>query len=104
MLSAGYLIPFKMYAWLDLTKKKENGEHVNEKDLKKHKLDVFRLLEIVPVDSIVNVESEIEKDIECFISKISEDDLDHALKQIGVSLTKEQGVQLLERFFLSGKE
>ena len=104
VLSAGYLIPFKMYAWLDLTKKKENGEHVNEKDLKKHKLDVFRLLEIVPVDSIVNVESEIAKDIERFISKISEDDLDHALKQIGVSLTKEQGVQLLKRFFLSEKE
>ena len=32
-----YLIPFKMYAWLDLKNKKQNGEHVNEKDLKKHK-------------------------------------------------------------------
>ena len=37
VLGAEYLIPFKMYAWLDLKNKKQNGEHVNEKDLKKHK-------------------------------------------------------------------
>lgn len=34
VLGAEYLIPFKMYAWLDLKNKKQNGEHVNEKDLR----------------------------------------------------------------------
>lgn len=32
VLGAEYLIPFKMYAWLDLKNKKQNGEHVNEKE------------------------------------------------------------------------
>ena len=37
ILDADYLIPFKMYAWLDLKDRKARGEHVNEKDLRKHK-------------------------------------------------------------------
>ena len=47
LLGAEYLIPFKMYAWINLLERKAAGEHVNEKDLKKHKYDVFRLLQIV---------------------------------------------------------
>ena len=43
VLGAEYLIPFKMYAWINLLERKRAGEHVNEKDLKKHKYDVFRL-------------------------------------------------------------
>lgn len=43
ILTADYIIPFKLYAWLNLTKKKSIGEHVNSKDLKKQKYDVFRL-------------------------------------------------------------
>lgn len=48
ILDAEHIIPFKMFAWLDLKRRKEQGEHVNERDLKKHKYDVFRLLQIVP--------------------------------------------------------
>lgn len=33
ILDAEHIIPFKMFAWLDLKRRKENGEHVNEKDL-----------------------------------------------------------------------
>ena len=36
--------------------RKRAGEHVNEKDLKKHKYDVFRLLQIVTAGT--KVESE----------------------------------------------
>jgi hypothetical protein len=31
VLDAEYLIPFKMYAWLDLTSRKARGEFVKEK-------------------------------------------------------------------------
>ena len=37
VLDTEHLIPFKMYAWLDLKDRKARGEHVNERDLKKHK-------------------------------------------------------------------
>lgn len=47
VLNAEYLIPFKMFALLDLNRRKKAGEHVDEKNIKKHKNDVFRLLQIV---------------------------------------------------------
>lgn len=52
VLGAEHLIPFKMYAWINLLERKRAGEHVNEKDLKKHKYDVFRLLQIVTAGTI----------------------------------------------------
>ena len=47
VLGAEHLILFKMYAWINLLEQKKADGHVNEKDLKKHKYDVFRLLQIV---------------------------------------------------------
>ena len=37
VLGAEYLIPFKIRAWIDLNNRKKSGEHVNTRDLKKHK-------------------------------------------------------------------
>lgn len=57
VLGAEHLIPFKMYAWINLLERKRAGEHVNEKDLKKHKYDVFRLLQMgMPFDRDRGVE------------------------------------------------
>lgn len=36
VLDAAYLIPFKAKAWMDLTDRKEAGEHVDSKNIKKH--------------------------------------------------------------------
>lgn len=38
------LILFKIKAWLDMKERKEAGENVDTKNIKKHKNDVFRLL------------------------------------------------------------
>ena len=43
VLDAAHLIPFKAKAWLDLTERSRNGEHVDGKNIRKHKNDVFRL-------------------------------------------------------------
>ena len=47
VLDAAYLIPFKAKAWMDLTNRKAAGEHVDNKNIKKHKNDVFRLTELI---------------------------------------------------------
>ena len=39
---AGYLIPFKAKAWMDLTDRKEAGEHVDSKNIKKHKKTEYK--------------------------------------------------------------
>lgn len=44
VLNAEHIIPFKAKAWLDLTERKANGEHVDSRDIKKHKNDVLELL------------------------------------------------------------
>ena len=46
-MDAAYLIPFKAKAWMDLTDRKAAGEHVDSKNIKKHKNDVFRLTELI---------------------------------------------------------
>ncbi len=61
ILDAEHIIPFKMFAWLDLKRRKQSGEHVNEKDLKKHKNDVFRLLQIVPLGTKVESRGLVKK-------------------------------------------
>ena len=54
VLDAAYLIPFKAKAWMDLTDRKAAGEHVDSKNIKKHKNDVFRLTELIdPTAKIV---------------------------------------------------
>ncbi|MBE5890490.1 MAG: hypothetical protein E7282_05910 [Lachnospiraceae bacterium] len=50
ILGTEYIIPFKMYAWLNNTDLKKRGEKVNSDDIKKHKNDVFRLLPLINPD------------------------------------------------------
>ncbi|MCF8090667.1 MAG: hypothetical protein K9L23_21730 [Desulfotignum sp.] len=35
------IIPLKARAWLDLTERRQTGEHVDKFDIKKHKNDIF---------------------------------------------------------------
>jgi len=43
ILTAERLIPFKAKAWLDLTEKNESGQHIDSRNITKHKNDVYRL-------------------------------------------------------------
>lgn len=40
-LDAAYLIPFKAKAWLELSERKASGEHVDSKNIRKHKYECF---------------------------------------------------------------
>ena len=59
VLEAPHIIPFKMKAWLDLKELKKAGGHVNSVDFKKHKNDVFRLLNLLSPNEKVSVCYEI---------------------------------------------
>jgi hypothetical protein len=97
VLGAVYLIPFKMFAWLDLIEKKARGEHVNDRDLKKHKYDVFRLSEIIPSNKTIPVRGLVAKSIDRFIERIREEPL--SLAQIGLSVTKEQALFIFKSIY-----
>ena len=51
VLNITCLIPFKAKAYLDLKDRKLNGEHVDSKDIRKHKNDVFRLAQLITLDT-----------------------------------------------------
>lgn len=83
VIGAEYLIPFKAKAWLDLTERKNNGEQIDSKNIRKHKNDVFRLTELL--DSRLNVDTPetIKADMSLFIKLMDNESVD--LKQIGIA-------------------
>lgn len=97
VLSAEYLIPFKMYAWLDLRDKHAAGQHVNERDLRKHKYDVFRLLQIVRTGMAVETQGLVRESAVRFLDTVTEEAL--PLAQIGVPFTAEEGIQMLRELY-----
>lgn len=76
VLRAEYLILFKMKAWLDLQKKKADGAHVNERDLKKHKNDVFRLFSLMEPSSQIEISPAVEADLKQFIQMMTNEQID----------------------------
>ena len=98
VLAESYIIPFKMYAWLDLKRRKEAGEHVNERDYKKHKNDVFRLLQIVNTDEKVNVSGLVRECVDKFLFEIEKEQI--RVEQLGLMITKEEAMELLKSIYL----
>lgn len=98
ILDAEHIIPFKMYAWLDLKDRKTSGEHVNEKDLKKHKYDVFRLLQIVETDLKIETSGMVKNNIERFKKEIIQEDI--PLKQLGLPFEMDEAMRLLESLYV----
>lgn len=100
VLGAEHLIPFKMYAWINLVHRKASGEHVNEKDLKKHKNDVFRLLQIATTGIRVESSGLVKESILKFIDDISVlDESEIRLLQMGLPFDRDQGVELLRGIY-----
>ena len=66
VLSPTCLIAFKAKAWLDLKKRKNNGEHVDSKNIKKHKNDIFRLAQLISPDTKQLLNAEVENDMKTF--------------------------------------
>ena len=98
VLDAAYLIPFKMYAWLDLTEKKLKGEKVDSRNIKKHKNDVFRLLEIVPMGTKINLQNLVYEKTKEFLIKIEKEPFD--LQQLNSSFSFTEAIKILKNIYL----
>jgi hypothetical protein len=81
-IDAEHLIPLKVRAWLDLSQRKEAGEKVDSKAVKKHKNDAFRLYQIIaPLETPPPVQ--VRRDISAFIAGVKAEGVD--LKALRVS-------------------
>ena len=97
------IILFKIKAWMDMKERKEAGEKVDTKNIRKHKNDVFRLLANVSPTSRIEVAEEIQNDIIQFIEQINEDKPD--LKNLGIIETDlDEMLEILGDVFLGKSE
>jgi hypothetical protein len=99
VLGPAYLIPFKAKAWLDLSERRQNGEHVDSKNIRKHKNDVFRLTELINPELKITTPESVRKDIKDFIDRMKKENVD--LKQLGiVGRTKEDILRELSKIYI----
>ena len=95
------VILFKIKAWLDMKKRKEAGEDVDTKNIRKHKNDVFWLLANVAPTSRIEPSRDIQNDAIQFIEQIKEDKPD--LKNLGIKGTSlDEMLDILGDIFLPG--
>ncbi len=84
VLDAPYLIPFKAKAWIDLSRRKTEGEKVDSRNIRKHKNDIFRLTELLDgnMEPLPYLPDTIKADMREFIERMLLEDVD--LKQLGI--------------------
>ena len=67
------LIGLKAKAFLDYKTRKENGEKIDEKQLRKHKMDIFRLLLLLTPEDNFKIAESVKLDIANFVEVIKND-------------------------------
>ena len=77
------LIPLKAKAWLDMSKRREAGEAVDSKEIRKHKNDIFRLFQILSSELRIELPESIARDMEHYFVAVSADP-DLQLKPFGL--------------------
>ncbi len=98
VLKPGCVILFKAKAWLDLSKRKANGESIDSKDIKKHKNDIFRLTKIITDIFDYELDDEIVCDVRMFLNEMKKEDVD--LKAIDIrGINKEKLLIRLYDYF-----
>lgn len=100
VLGVSSLIPLKARAFLDLSKRKKDGESVDSRDIKKHRNDVFKLIASLPEDNFVLADS-IKLDLSEFfiheeILKVQESAIGDI---VGLSLSMEEIIETGKRYY-----
>ena len=98
VLRPEYLLLFKAKAYLDLSERKEKGEDVDSRDIKKHKNDILRIVTEFILEEINDLPDTVHMDVENFIKKLGEEQFDaNLLKNYG--LNNEEVVDRLRQLY-----
>lgn len=68
VLSTEALLLLKARAWKDFTDRKARGEFVKDKDLRKHRLDIIRLLATIPEAMQITISKPLHDDFVNFLT------------------------------------
>lgn len=92
-----HLIPLKARAWIDLQGRKESGEAIDSRDIKKHRNDIFRLGQLLSVADSVELPPPIERDMNLFLAQTRSFAFD--LKPLNTHQTIEEIATTLQRIY-----
>ncbi len=95
------LICLKAYAYLNLSNRKEEGENIDEKNINKHKRDVFRLGAGLKSTDII-LPSKIRSDLKMFVQIMEKEkpEVVNLLKLMGINnLTRDDILSTLNKSF-----
>lgn len=82
LVGAEHLIPLKAHAWLDLTRRQAAGNSIDNKTIRKHKNDVFRLYQIIDPELDPGAPNRVKQDLRDFITAVAVEGVD--LKTLGI--------------------
>jgi len=93
-----HLIPLKARAWLDLTKRREGGESIDSRTIKKHKNDVFRLFRIIDPNFSTEMPDVVLEDFGLFLAGMEKEDID--MKSLGITtIDRDDVIKELKRIY-----
>ncbi|HTX23226.1 MAG TPA: hypothetical protein VMD03_01105 [Steroidobacteraceae bacterium] len=67
------LIPLKAHAWLDLSVRKDRGEQIDSKSIRKHGNDVIRLSQLLSPDRRIPAPPTVAADLDRFLQRLASD-------------------------------
>lgn len=86
VLRPEHLILFKVRAYLDLKTRKENGEKVDDRNIKKHKNDILRISAELLLENINVLPESVHMDVREFLEKLEKEPFDeNLLRNYGLS-------------------
>lgn len=86
VLKPEYLMLFKAKAYLDLKARKESGESIDSRDIKKHKNDILRIVTEFMLEKTENLSEALQTDILAFLLSLETDPFDdNLLKNYGLN-------------------
>ncbi|KQC09587.1 MAG: hypothetical protein APR54_03615 [Candidatus Cloacimonas sp. SDB] len=98
MVDTECLILLKANAWMNLSERKNRGEKVKGRDIKKHKCDIIRLYQLLPAGGSIELPNALLNDMNNFMVKY-EQESNLNPSQFGVNLSKENFLKRLKNYF-----
>jgi hypothetical protein len=96
-----HLIPLKARAWLDLTTRRRQGADIDERDIRKHRNDIIRLIVALDPEYRTPIPKTIQTDMEVFIAALNSEIPDPV--SLGLrDTTPQEIVSLLRQRYLLG--
>ena len=93
ILTPAALIVLKAKAWMDLSDRRERGEHVDSRDVRKHRNDVFRLCAMLSPDTRITLPETVAGEMKDFLRRL--DIARNDLAQLGIRRKPDEVRQLL---------